>query len=184
MTELVSEYQRMLHLRQVHRGKYQNAEDYIRPDGSYFARTLTLDWVDLKDFEKDDGTTEIKPVLHFQPTRSGIRPLPMSVCKESWQAIAGMIAPIRGELINNADPNGPSWKGFRITFTTEEFKQTKDGPMTGIRPIGSPDLERDIDVTIQLYTKIGGKVRKRKPFTRRMKRTGNGAPSTSRSAGK
>lgn len=182
----MSEYQRMLHLRQVNRGKYQNADDYIRPDGSYLTRTLALDWVDLKDFEKDDGTTETKPVLHFQRTRSGIQPLPMSVCKESWQAIAGMIAPIRGELINNADPDGPSWKGFRITFTAEAFKEIKKGPdagkvMEGIRPIGSPDIDRDIEVPIQLCTKIGGKVRKRKPFTRRMARTGNGPP-TSRSA--
>jgi hypothetical protein len=177
-----SQYQRMLHLRQVHRGKYQNAEDYIKPDGSYRTRTLTLDWVDLQDFDRDDGGTETKPVLHFQPTRSGIQPLPMSVCKESWQAIAGMISPIRGELINNSDSNGPSWKGFRITFTAEVFKETKLGPMEGIRPIGSPDLERDVEVTIQLYTKIKGRVQKRKPFKRRMVRTGNGAaPPTSRS---
>lgn len=175
----MSEYQRMLYLRQVHRGKYQNAEDYIKPGGGYITRTLTLDWVDLQNFEKDDGGTEQKPVLHFQP-RNGMPVLPMSVCKESWQAIAGMIAPIRGERINNADPDGPSWKGFRITFTAEVFKEIKKGPdagkvMEGIRPIGSPDLERDIEVTIQLYTKMGGKVRKRKPFTRLMRRTGNGS---------
>jgi hypothetical protein len=179
----MSEYKRMLHLRQVHHGKYQNAEDYIRPDGSYREMTLALDWVDKVDFDKDGGGTETKPVLHFLATSSGKQPLPMSVCKESWQAIAGMIAPIRGEWINNADPNGPSWKGFRITFTAEVFKKTKEGDMEGIRPIGSPDIDRDIEVTIQLYTKIRGKVVKRKPFTRLMRRTGNGGPPTQRGAG-
>jgi len=177
----MSEYQHMLHLREVHRGKYQTADDYKKPDGTYRTMTLAIDWVDLVDFEKDDGTPDRKPVLHFLATRSGKQPLPMTVGKEAWQAIAGTVAPIRGELINNSDPTGPSWQGFRITFTAEVVKQTKEGPMEGIRPIGSPDLERDIDVTIQLYTKIGGKVRKRKPFTRRMKRTGNGSPPTSRS---
>jgi len=182
---MISEYQRMLHLREVNKKKYQNVDYYRKPDGSFRQLTLTLDWVDLVDFEKDDGSgEETKPVLHFQPARNGKQPLPMSVCKESWQAIAGVIAPIRGEVINNSDPDGPSWKGFRITFGVEVFKETKEGPMEGIRPQGSPDLERDVDVTIQLYTKIRGKVRKRKPFTRRMRRTGNGSPPTSRSAGK
>jgi hypothetical protein len=181
MSEM-SAYQRMLHLRQVHHGKYQTADDYKRPDGSYRTMTLAIDWIDLVDFENDKGQPETKPVLHFLSTRSGKQPLPMSVGKEVWQTIAGTIAPLRGELINNADPDGPSWKGFRITFTAEVFKETKEGPMEGIRPVGSPDLERDIEVTIQLYTKIGGKVKKRKPFTRRMRRTGNGGgPPTSRS---
>lgn len=179
----MSDYQRMLHLRQIYHGKYQNAEDYIRPDGSYREMTLTLDWVDLRDFEKDDGGTERKPVLHFLPTKSGKQPLPMSVGKEVWQTIAGTIAPIRGELINNSDPNGPSWKGFRITFTAEVFKKTKDGDMEGIRPIGSPDIDRDVEITIQLYTKVRGKTMKRKPFTRLMRRTGNGNGSTEKGMG-
>lgn len=185
----MSDYQRMLHLREVNRGKYQTADDYIKPDGTYRTMTLALDWVDLVEFQNDKGEPEIKPVLHFQPTRSGKQPLPMSVGKEVWQTIAGTIAPIRGELINNSDPSGPSWKGFRLTFTAEVFKEIKKGPdagkvMEGIRPVGSPDLERDVLVEIQLYTKVGGKTVKRKPFKRTMKAIRNGGtPPTSHTGG-
>lgn len=175
----------MLHLRQVNHGKYQTADDYRRPDGSYRTMTFALDWVDIVDTEDDKGNPVQKPVLHFLPTSSGKQPLPMMVGKEVWQTIAGTIAPIRGELINNSDPKGPSWKGFRLTFTAEVYRETKEGPMEGIRPVGSPDLERDVEVTIQLYSKApNGKTVKRKPFKRRMVRTGNGSgPTTSRAPG-
>jgi len=179
----MSEVQQALHYKEVGRGNYQTAEDYLAPDGSYRSMTLTLDYVELRDFENDKGKHEKKAVLHFQPTRSGKQPLPMVLGKEAWQTVAGMAVPVRGELVNNPDPKGPSWRGFRITFSCEVYRTITKGheagtKLLGIRPKGSPDIPADMSITIQLFGE-GGK--KRKPFTRRVTRTPNGGPPTSRS---
>lgn len=158
------------------RNGYASAEQLMGPDGQPLVHTYALADITERDLPgvDDAGNSKIesKQILWFRPRKAGKEPPPpMIVGKEVWLTIASTFAKFFG-------PKPKEWceKGLRITFTAEQTNKPRKGDW-GIRPVGSPDIPSDNEVTIRLGTKGGGK----RTVKRIMRRTDNGGPPTSRS---
>lgn len=109
--------------------------------------TLTIKDANLEELEGDDGK-KVKAILSFVETE-----MQLVTCKTNGFSIKSMF----GDKLSN-------WTGKRVTF----FPSTWNGE-PAIRVWGSPDIERDMNITIQLP--------RRKPIAMVMHRvTKPGAP--------
>ena len=93
--------------------------------------TLTIRDVNLEELEGEDGK-KVKAILAFQETE-----LTLVTCKTNGLSIKAMF----GNTLS-------AWIGKRVTF----FPSTWNGE-PAIRVWGSPDIERDMPVTITLPRK-------------------------------
>lgn len=109
--------------------------------------TLTIEDIELEDLEGDDGK-KTKCIISFKET-----PKKLVACKTNGFCIKEMFGK---ELAN--------WRGKRITI----FEDTWNGePAT--RVWGSPDIEEEIEVTVQLP--------RRRPFKKTMHKVVKGGAS-------
>lgn len=108
--------------------------------------TLTIADVDTEELQGDDGKVQTKATLSFRET-----PMKHVCCKTNGICIREMF----GRKVTE-------WVGKRVTF----FPDTWNGE-PAIRVWGSPDIDRDIDVTVTLP--------RRKPFKKTMRPVGKTA---------
>lgn len=109
--------------------------------------TLTIKDANLEELEGDDGK-KVKAILAFVETE-----MQLVTCKTNGFSIKSMF----GDKLSN-------WIGKRVTF----FPSTWNGE-PAIRVWGSPDIERDQNISIQLP--------RRKPIPMTMHRVVKGAPA-------
>jgi hypothetical protein len=163
------------------RNGYTSVEQFLDLEGKPSEYTLTLADITERDLpgidEKTKKTTlEAKTILWFRPTKPGKDPPPpMIVGVTVWETIARTFAKFFG-------PKVRAWyeSGKRITFTAELTNKPRKGDW-GIRPVGSPDIPHDHEVSFL----IGAGGGKKQRITRTMRKTGaDSGPPTSRSASK
>lgn len=103
--------------------------------------TLTIADVNLEELVGDDGKAKAKAIVSFKETDKGL-----VTCKTNGICLREMFG------VQLAD-----WVGKRVTI----FPDTWNGE-PAVRIWGSPDLERDLEVTVTLP--------RRKPFKRSLKK--------------
>lgn len=101
--------------------------------------TLTISEVDTEEMPGDDGKPKTKATLSFKET-----PMQHVCCKTNGICIREMF----GRKVTE-------WVGKRVTFFPDEWNGEP-----AIRVWGSPDIDREIKVTVTLP--------RRKPFTKTM----------------
>lgn len=110
--------------------------------------TLTIKDVDLEGLEGEDGKKQQKAIVAFEE-----RPMQLVMCKTNGMCIKAMFGPTLA-----------TWLGKRITI----FESQWNGEPC-IRIWGSPDIQKDMKVTVQLP--------RRRPFEMVMHTAKNGKTS-------
>ena len=109
--------------------------------------TLTIRDVDLEDLQGEDGKTKAKAIVFFRESEKAL-----VACKTNGICLKEMFGPKLAD-----------WIGKRVTI----FPDTWNGEPC-IRIWGSPDLEREVEVTVTLP--------RRRPFKKTLHRVEAKAP--------
>ncbi len=140
---------------ELYPGRFMKASVDIGEKGAQ--QTFVIDHAEIDELEGDRGK-EMKAILHFRDAK------PHVMCKTNGLCLREMFG---RELAN--------WRNKRVTLFATETKDQRSGEMVPcVRVWGSPDIDRQFDVTIAFPRK--------KPFVMAMHKTGDarresGAPA-------